>query len=267
MAFCCSVDRRLGAGGIPIRLERVGVGRSRFEVKCDVRGSQDSEDDETFRLPQLWPARVSRAAAEAAWGAADYSIRLELAAIITLMMIIGGRIVPSFTRNWLARQNPGRLPVPFDRFDVVSLVLSGAGLALWIALPSARPTAAALLAGGVLQSVRLARSAGHRTQRDRLVLVLHLAYAFVPIGFHTHRHCGARFATRERQHPCLDSRRDRHHDARRDDPRQPWPHRAPSRRSMATQAMYVTVLWRRYYNARRRGNRTTARRERGMSRR
>ena len=31
--------------------------------------------------------------------------------------------------------------------------------------------------------MRLARWAGDRTRRDRLVLALHLAYAFVPIGF------------------------------------------------------------------------------------
>jgi uncharacterized protein involved in response to NO len=31
--------------------------------------------------------------------------------------------------------------------------------------------------------VRLARWAGERTWRDRLVLVLHVAYAFVPLGF------------------------------------------------------------------------------------
>jgi uncharacterized protein involved in response to NO len=64
------------------------------------------------------------------WSTVDYGIRLGLAAIIMLMLIIGGRIVPSFTRNWLARENPGRLPVPFGRFDVVILVLSGMGLAL-----------------------------------------------------------------------------------------------------------------------------------------
>lgn len=117
------------------------------------------------------------------WGAADYGIRLGLAAIIMLLIIIGGRIVPSFTRNWLVRENPGRLPVAFGRFDVGALVFSGVGLALWIAHPTARTTAAALLTGGVLQTVRLVRWAGDRTLRDRLVLVLHLAYAFVPIGF------------------------------------------------------------------------------------
>jgi uncharacterized protein involved in response to NO len=117
------------------------------------------------------------------WGAADYSMRLGLAAIIMLMMIIGGRVVPSFTRNWLTRENSGELPVPFGRFDVVALALSGMGLVLWICIADARTTAAALLGIGVLQTVRLARWAGYRTLRDRLVLVLNLAYAFVPLGF------------------------------------------------------------------------------------
>jgi len=48
---------------------------------------------------------------------------------------------------------------------------------------AAHGAAVALLTCGVLQTVRLARWAGYRTLRDRLVLVLHLAYAFVPIGF------------------------------------------------------------------------------------
>jgi uncharacterized protein involved in response to NO len=36
---------------------------------------------------------------------------------------------------------------------------------------------------GVLQAIRLLRWAGDRTWRDRLVLILHIAYAFVPLGF------------------------------------------------------------------------------------
>jgi uncharacterized protein involved in response to NO len=39
-------------------------------------------------------------------GTVDFGIRIGIAAII-LVMIIGGRIVPSFTQNWLARENPG----------------------------------------------------------------------------------------------------------------------------------------------------------------
>jgi len=116
-------------------------------------------------------------------GTAEYGIRLGIAATMMLIMLIGGRIIPSFTRNWLARENPGRLPAPFGRFDMVSMIVAGVALLAWIAAPGWRATGAALIAAGVLHAVRLARWAGERTWRDRLVLVLHVAYAFVPLGF------------------------------------------------------------------------------------
>jgi uncharacterized protein involved in response to NO len=116
-------------------------------------------------------------------GYADYGIRLGLAAVVMLLMLIGGRIVPSFTRNWLARENPGRLPAPFGRFDVMTIAAGAAALVMWIAAPSQPLTGAALIVGGVLQAVRLARWAGDRTFADRLVLILHIGYAFVPLGF------------------------------------------------------------------------------------
>lgn len=48
--------------------------------------------------------------------------------------------------------------------------------------PAPDPGLLLTLAGG-LQTVRLLRWAGDRTWRDRLVLVLHIAYAFIPLGF------------------------------------------------------------------------------------
>jgi uncharacterized protein involved in response to NO len=116
-------------------------------------------------------------------GAADYSIRLGLAIIVMLITLIGGRIVPSFTRNWLVRENPGRLPVSFNRFDAIVVVASAATLALWIITPRSLGTGIALIVAGALQAVRLTRWAGDRTARERLVLILHLGYAFVPLGF------------------------------------------------------------------------------------
>lgn len=116
-------------------------------------------------------------------GLALYSTRLGIAAVLVLIMLIGGRIIPSFTRNWLMRREPGRLPAPFGGFDLVCLVLSGASLAVWIVVPEGPPTGVALSATGVLNLVRLGRWAGYRTFSDRLVLVLHLGYAFVPLGF------------------------------------------------------------------------------------
>ena len=116
-------------------------------------------------------------------GAADYGIRVGIAGIIVLIMVVGGRLIPSFTRNWLARENPGRLPVPFGHFDAVVIVLSGAALAFWIVEPFGSATAIGLFAAGLLQTLRLARWAGDRALRDRLIVVLHVAYAFLPLGF------------------------------------------------------------------------------------
>ena len=116
-------------------------------------------------------------------GTAEYGARVGIAAIVLLIVVIGGRIVPSFTRNWLARENPGRLPTPFARFDVAVIGASAATLALWVAQPLGLATASALAVTAVLNIVRLARWAGDRTWRDRLVLILHVGYAFVPLGF------------------------------------------------------------------------------------
>ncbi|HEX3161819.1 MAG TPA: NnrS family protein [Pseudolabrys sp.] len=116
-------------------------------------------------------------------GTAEYGTRVGIAAIVMLIVVIGGRIVPSFTRNWLARENPGRLPAPFARFDVVTMAVTAAALVLWTVQPTGQLVAAGLAIGGVLNIVRLARWAGDRTCRDRLVVILHVGYAFVPVGF------------------------------------------------------------------------------------
>jgi uncharacterized protein involved in response to NO len=116
-------------------------------------------------------------------GAADYGIRLAIAAVIMLISLVGGRIVPSFTHNLLTRNNPGRLPIPFSRFDMAVLAVSALALAAWIAAPAHALTGALLIAAGILHAVRLARWAGDRAFADLLVLVLHVGYAFVPLGF------------------------------------------------------------------------------------
>ncbi len=66
---------------------------------------------------------------------AGFGKRLGLAAAILLISVIGGRIVPSFTRNWLAKLGPENLPAPFGKFDVATLASSAIALAAWIFAP------------------------------------------------------------------------------------------------------------------------------------
>ena len=79
--------------------------------------------------------------------------------------------------------NPGALPAPADRWDIAAIVLAAVALAAWVAAPNAALTGWALLAAGLAHAARLARWRGWRAWRDRLVLVLHVAYLFVPVGF------------------------------------------------------------------------------------
>jgi uncharacterized protein involved in response to NO len=116
-------------------------------------------------------------------GAADSGIRVGIAVVVLLISLIGGRIIPSFTRNWLVRENPGRLPAPFGRFDIIVVAIGALALMGWIVSPGSHFTGTTLAIAGVLHLVRLARWAGDRTWRERLLLILHIGYAFVPIGF------------------------------------------------------------------------------------
>jgi len=122
--------------------------------------------------------------AETRWlGTAAYGTRIGIAAAILLVSLIGGRIVPSFTMNWLRPRGPGAMPVPFARFDGAVIAVSAVALAVWVAMPDGRPTGAALIVAGLFQAARLVRWVGWRTAGERLVLVLHVAYLFVPLGF------------------------------------------------------------------------------------
>ena len=114
---------------------------------------------------------------------AEIGIRVGIAVIVLLISLIGGRIIPSFTRNWLVKENPGRLPAPFGRFDKLTIVVSVLALACWIAWPDGIGTGVALTAAGVVHLMRLGRWAGDRTSREPLLLVLHVGYLFVPLGF------------------------------------------------------------------------------------
>jgi uncharacterized protein involved in response to NO len=112
-----------------------------------------------------------------------YGMRLGISAILLLIMLVGGRIIPSFTRNWLVRRPAGRLPIPFSQLDAVAIVASGTALALWTVMPTSLLTAWMALAAALLNIGRQVRWAGDRTAAEPLVLILHVAYAFVPLGF------------------------------------------------------------------------------------
>ena len=109
--------------------------------------------------------------------------RLALFVIVLLMVVIGGRITPAFTRNWLMNNGGDRTRV--RSWPVVEHLAFGSTVALVVALllPVA-PVVVAALAGiaGLTNAVRLAGWSGWLGRSEPLIWVLHLGYAWVVIG-------------------------------------------------------------------------------------
>ncbi|MDW9507366.1 short-chain dehydrogenase [Sinorhizobium meliloti] len=111
------------------------------------------------------------------------AMRLGISAYVALVTIIGGRILPSFTRNWLNRAGRTEFPVPYNHFDTVAILAGIAALGAWTLAPDHPVTAVPAFAAALLHTVRLARWRGWRTWPEMLLVILHVAYAFVPLGF------------------------------------------------------------------------------------
>lgn len=118
-----------------------------------------------------------------AHGAADISMRAGIAVIVVLLAVIAGRIVPAFTRIWLMRAPQGRMPIPFSRFDAAAVGVAAVALLAWVVRPEGAITGGLCLFAGLFHLARLARWAGYRTWPNRLLVILHIGYAFVPLGF------------------------------------------------------------------------------------
>jgi uncharacterized protein involved in response to NO len=110
-------------------------------------------------------------------------LRGTVALYVTLICVVGGRIIPSFTRNYLARRGETRLPAPMGTLDQAALASALLAGLSWTILPEGWITTAATLAAACLNAVRLARWCGYASWREPLLLVLHVGYGFIPLGY------------------------------------------------------------------------------------
>ncbi|WP_454687621.1 NnrS family protein [Agrobacterium leguminum] len=111
--------------------------------------------------------------------------RLAVSAYTVLVIIVGGRIVPSFTRNWLNRFGRTDFPVPYNGFDTAAILTGIAALAVWTIEPESRVVVPTALLAAFMHAVRLIRWRGWTTWPEQVLVVLHVAYAFIPVGFIT----------------------------------------------------------------------------------
>jgi uncharacterized protein involved in response to NO len=114
--------------------------------------------------------------------ALDLSERMALAVIIMLLALIGGRVVPSFTLDFLTGRGMTEQPPAFSRFDGVAILLAGLAAIAWTARPEAMATGWLLVVAGLVNLVRLLRWYGWTTWREPLVLILHLGYGWLALA-------------------------------------------------------------------------------------
>jgi uncharacterized protein involved in response to NO len=105
--------------------------------------------------------------------------RLGLATIIVLISVIGGRIVPSFTHNWLVKRGVAGLPAVHGLLDRAALGSLHAGLIGWAFFPAFRLLGVLLLLAVALNLWRLVRWRGAATLAEPLLTILHVGYAWV----------------------------------------------------------------------------------------
>ncbi|HJU15439.1 MAG TPA: NnrS family protein [Stellaceae bacterium] len=141
-------------------------------------------------LPMVVPAAVlglanllmHLEAAGIVLGSRGLGWRLGLAAALALISVVGGRIVPSFTRNWLVRRDEAHLPAARDGLDRAALGTLHAGLFGWAFAPGLPLFGLLLVLGAALNLWRLVRWRGYRTGAEPLLLVLHIGYFWLVLG-------------------------------------------------------------------------------------
>ena len=74
------------------------------------------------------------------------------------------------------------LPVQPQQLDLVVIASTALALVSWLSFPNEPRVGFILILAAVAQALRLSRWGGYRTAADPLVLILHVGYAWIPIG-------------------------------------------------------------------------------------
>ncbi|HME27433.1 MAG TPA: NnrS family protein [Acetobacteraceae bacterium] len=108
--------------------------------------------------------------------------RLAIATVSLLISVIGGRIVPAFTNNWLNARGIAPVPPPICWLEGAARGTLIAAILGWVFLPDWRSPGVLLLAAAALNLARLARWRGVATLEEPLLLILHVGYLWLVLG-------------------------------------------------------------------------------------
>jgi uncharacterized protein involved in response to NO len=112
----------------------------------------------------------------------DRPERIAIAMVMMLLTLIGGRVTPGFTAEFLVESGRVERPAAFSRYDGLSIALVGFAVVSWIAQPQSLVTGWTFFAAGVANLGRLIRWYGWVTWREPLVLILHFGYGWFALS-------------------------------------------------------------------------------------
>jgi uncharacterized protein involved in response to NO len=117
------------------------------------------------------------------WGDAFTGLRAGLLATAAMIAVLGGRVIPAFTRNAMQRAGiEAGLPRQAPRLAAFAIAAAiAAALAVLFGLPDAAAGGILLLAGA-LEAARLALWRGRWTLGQPILWTLHLSFALLALG-------------------------------------------------------------------------------------
>ncbi len=105
-------------------------------------------------------------------------LHAALGLVVLIIHVMAGRVVPAFTAN----VTPGLKITPAPRLGWAAFAATALALALWVFAPPHAITGVAFAAAAVLQAMRQARWAPGVTLKRPILWILHLSYAWLPLG-------------------------------------------------------------------------------------
>lgn len=116
-------------------------------------------------------------------GIVDAGQRLATHMPLFLIMLIGGRITPSFTSNWLKKNGIQSNPPEFGILDKATFIVTVTGALGDVMAPGHYAHSTLLTIAGVLHLIRLSRWQGWQARSEAIVAVLHVGYLWLAVGY------------------------------------------------------------------------------------
>jgi len=113
---------------------------------------------------------------------ARHSLIVGIDIVLFLLTVIGGRIVPAFTTSALRQQGVDGVLKSRTVLTVMSVAAMGCVIASDVFWPDSRIAGSIAGIAALIQFLRLLQWRTLRTLRQPIVWILHLAYAWLPLG-------------------------------------------------------------------------------------